>query len=738
MRQVVMACNSQAKGGTICLTKQGKRSLEAMVEISMNRNSFCKTLAKVVRNNRTTSIFRGKLVKSYVVFKSNEFALVDIGFTQNVKLRSNGTWKYENLKVGNMIKVYVENVGRNGEDVLVSRRELDLDETWDVADDLCKSGGEVLAKVVGMNRNGIGMEVFGMFGAIFWTRELIKLENEIRKRSFLMTRVKATCRRHNLIVLTPSRPIEDSDQRRPSCTVWTEVIDLCDDGVWTLVDGCYGIVTLSGKPWCKALDLINQTPFGEVILSDFVKLEKTVKPKRSEDLIDLLVNSIIEVADATKWDENVITVNVICVWEWVTSLASADRERWHEWRRQSCWGLRLRFACGSFDGPSRFGFSEEYWSEVRAEGREQNRLWSVERNELGKLLCGFDWNRFKVTCDVLEMTLRDQITQLELEWFEKMKNAWLSEGGTFVTERWKWWMLPAWERRRVIDRLKRRQTPFGNAWKRELEWEAEQKLRNVERLEFGQTHSAEMEIQKDGNLQIEGTCNLQREPKGNGIGKVNINAREEVDDVERTLNAEWEGRWNLERGPQVWKRHYAETDNSVIETSYGNLTGVRALRPVYGIIIGMDVQAKMLVAAVNGKILTYVCDLSISNEEVALLQSGWRDDCAVRMVPIALSYGLDDVLVEINVDGYKCLKFVDEQMGKTLVGKVVSFEGNEVLVDLGNGIYGQLRLAGARYSFGIEVGMEVDVMITDFNPVTISINLELSEEEEVRTILVET
>lgn len=41
-------------------------------------------------------------------------------------------------------------------------------------------------------------------------------------------------------------------------------------------------------------------PFGEVILSDFVKLEQTTKPKRSKDLIDLIVNSMMEVADATK------------------------------------------------------------------------------------------------------------------------------------------------------------------------------------------------------------------------------------------------------------------------------------------------------------------------------------------------------------------------------------------------------------------------------------------------------
>ncbi|MFP3018988.1 MAG: hypothetical protein ACEY26_00585 [Candidatus Hodgkinia cicadicola] len=698
----------------------------------MRQGGICKTLTKAIRHNRKTSIERGKLVTSYVTFKCNEFALVNIGSTRDATLRNNGTWKYKNLKVGNVVKVYVEHVDENEEDVLVSRRELDLDETWDMVDDLCKTREEVSAKVVGMNRNGIGMEVFGLFGAIFWTNGLIKLENELRKRQFLMARVRATCRRHNLIVLTPSRAIEDSDRRSPSSTVWTGVIDLCDKGIWTLVDGCRGVIALNGKPWCKALDLINRMPFGEVILSDFVKLEQTTKPKRSKDLIDLIVNSMMEVADATKWDESVINVNILCVWELVTSLASADRERWHEWRKRSYWSSKLKFKNGGFNGPFRFGFSEEYWNEVKTEGKDQNRLWSGERNELEKLLCGFEWNRFEVTWKVLEMTLQGQVTSLEREWMQKMRDAWINDGGTFVTEKWKRWMLPAWERQKVLDRLQRRKGVYEGDWGHELECGHERKLKDIERLKGRQTHLAGEGGRKDGNSQPEGTDNLRLEEM-----TVNIDSEGGINAIEQTLDAEWEGEWNAERGLQVWKRHYAETDNSVIETSYGDLTGVRALKPVFGVIIGMDVQVKMLVAAVNEKLLTYVCDLSISNEEVTLLQSNWRDDCAIRMAPIALNYGLDDALVEVNVGGYLYLKFVDEQMGQTLVGKVVSIGESEITIELGNGIYGKLRFVETARRLRIEIGMEVDVMITDFNPVTISINLELNEGEEVRTVLVE-
>ncbi|MGP1906246.1 MAG: hypothetical protein ACTS4X_00490 [Candidatus Hodgkinia cicadicola] len=145
----------------------------------------------------------------------------------------------------------------------------------------------------------------------------------------------------------------------------------------------------------------------------------------------------------------------------------------------------------------------------------------------------------------------------------------------------------------------------------------------------------------------------------------------------------------------------------------------------------MDIQAKMLITAVNEKLLTYVCDLSVNNEEITLLQNNWKDDCALRLAPIALSYELDDVLVEINVDGYKHLKFIDEQMDQPLAGKVVSLDGTETTIELGNGVYGKLRFIKTTDNFGIEIGMKVDVMVTDFNPATNAINLELNEEEEV-------
>ncbi|MGP1912079.1 MAG: hypothetical protein ACTS5A_03040, partial [Candidatus Hodgkinia cicadicola] len=611
------------------------------------QSGFCKTLSKLVKNNRKNKLFPGKLVSGYITFKCNEFALVDIGLPQNATLLNNASWMYKNFKVGDLIKVYAENVNGRSEGLTVSRRELDLNETWDLAEKLHQSKKEVLAKIVNMNRNGIRMEVFDMFGAIFWTKELIEVENELRKRTFLMTYVRATCRKYNLIVLSPSQPIIDSDKRYPSSTVWTGIINLCDKGIWTLVDGCNGIIMLNGKPWCKALNLINRMPFGELILSDFVKLGQKVKPKCSEDLIELIVNFIMEVAIATKWNESIITINTFCVWKWVTSLDSADRERWIEWREQNYQNFKLRFTHERLNKLSKFKFSEGHWNEINEEEEKQNRIWSAEHSDLALMLCGFEWERFKITRNVIKLILPNSISSHEQAWLTKMERAWLNESKSKTTLKWNVWTFPSWKRQMVINRLRHKRNISGS-WNLELKWGTEQKVKTINRLKNLQVKPSGGENLKDD--QTEGTKNFRPEELNIDEEIFDIES-EEVNEMNRTLNNEWEEEWYSERSRQIWERRYTETEASVVETRYGDLSGIETLRPAYGVIIGMDIQAKMLITAVNKKLLTYVWDLSINNEEVTLLQLHWKDDCALRLAPIAVSYELDDVLVEINIDG---------------------------------------------------------------------------------------
>ncbi|MGP1918929.1 MAG: hypothetical protein ACTS40_00935 [Candidatus Hodgkinia cicadicola] len=135
----------------------------------------------------------------------------------------------------------------------------------------------------------------------------------------------------------------------------------------------------------------------------------------------------MEVAVATKWNESVNTINVFRVRKWFTSLSSADRERWNEWRERNYWNLKLRLTCERFNKLSKFKFSEGYWNESTDEEEKQNRIWNVDRNELARLLCGFEWERFKITRNVIKMILPNQISSHERTWLAKIENAWLNE-----------------------------------------------------------------------------------------------------------------------------------------------------------------------------------------------------------------------------------------------------------------------------------------------------------------------
>lgn len=209
---------------------------------------FCKTLTKVVSTESEAPFFPDRLVSGHVRSKTNALALVDVGFLQSGLLFNNGSWRYHTLKAGESIAVFIESVNKEGTEILLSRRDLDEAEAWAGLEALRDSGKEIMAEIVGLTRRGIRLEVLGTFGALFWNNELIKYENEIRKRTHLPVRVKHTCKQHNMVVLTLARGIERSSESEMGPLVWTGPIDLCDKGFLTLVDGGYGFIMLSGKP----------------------------------------------------------------------------------------------------------------------------------------------------------------------------------------------------------------------------------------------------------------------------------------------------------------------------------------------------------------------------------------------------------------------------------------------------------------------------------------------------------
>ncbi|MGP1917831.1 MAG: hypothetical protein ACTS4W_00380 [Candidatus Hodgkinia cicadicola] len=59
-------------------------------------------------------------------------------------------------------------------------------------------------------------------------------------------------------------------------------------------------------------------------------------------------------------------------------------------------------------------------------------------------------------------------------------------------------------------------------------------------------------------------------------------------------------------------------------------------------------------------------------------------------MPITLNYSLNDVLVMIDVESYKYLNFVAEDIGPSLIGNLSKIKINCAVVTLTNETYGRL------------------------------------------------
>ncbi|MGP1918256.1 MAG: hypothetical protein ACTS4U_00970 [Candidatus Hodgkinia cicadicola] len=703
-----------------------------------NTLSQCKALSKLEKANCKVQFPFGKLVNGRVIAKCEIYALLDVGLAKNAILFNNGLWGFKTLSVGNCTKVYIEKTDKTEDYVIASRRQLDKTERWEFIEQLCESGKEIEAVIAKLTRRGIRMEVCGLVGAMFWTRELIELENEIRSKSTLMIRVRATCKRYNMAVVVPSRPIEDSICRKTSSAVWTNVLELRDLGVWTHVDACNGIILLSGRPWCYGLDVINRLTLGGLVISDFVKIERAMEPFKSGDCVDLIVNFVLEVDKSLNWDRNVCEIDVACVWNWVTSLTLNERERWCDWRELGIERNALWFNRGGFNGPTEVVLSEEMHEGIGETDARQNLLWNEERLTLVELCGGFEVKRFELTKLVLGKVRKRQLSKEDESWLRKVENAWTCESGKLVLGKVKLRRgrtMGKWKR--VLARLKTKVRGCG--WREELDYAD---VRELEDRKLIDKLDIQMEVNGEGQREeidwndLEESCDRSDFRRKRGTSPDGSKTLPTA--VEMELDSEWEKEWQSNREPSYRWKHYTETDCSLIETSYGSYRGVRALRPAYAVIIGIEVQVTLLMVAITKTLLAYVCDFSIENEEIAMLASNWREGLAVKVVPVALSFGADDVMVEVDVRGQEYLQFVNVNWNRPLIGIVAKVGATDVTIALAAGVYGMLRFELATVNFGIEVGMEVDVTIVDFNPVKNEINLEVTGEEEESTLLIET
>lgn len=127
-----------------------------------------------------------------------------------------------------------------------------------------------------------------------------------------------------------------------------------------------------------------------------------------------------------------------------------------------------------------------------------------------------------------------------------------------------------------------------------------------------------------------------------------------------------------------------------------------------------------------------IVDASLSYEDMHLFEDA--EDIAIKVLPVAFCPAVSLMLAEVDVDGFRLMKFVERNLNSVLKGVVVSDNENESVISLCDGLFGRLKKTVYDH---IYVGAEVEVVIQDVDPNNNILYLRLNKPEIERALLME-
>ncbi len=164
----------------------------------------------------------------------------------------------------------------------------------------------------------------------------------------------------------------------------------------------------------------------------------------------------------------------------------------------------------------------------------------------------------------------------------------------------------------------------------------------------------------------------------------------------------------------------------------------RSVRSIYGVIVGLDLQSDLIVMQSAKDIVVLVADASFTLDDTYLFgKNAAFGSGAIKMLPVAFCPFVSSVVVEIDVDGFRLLKFIEEHGFGPFVGAIVKIEPDGFVVALHEGMRGKLSAQGVHFAEEDCINSEVLVSVCDVNVATNTLNLEFAEAEELRTMLEE-
>ncbi|MGP1917572.1 MAG: hypothetical protein ACTS45_00975, partial [Candidatus Hodgkinia cicadicola] len=200
--------------------------------------SLCKAATKVLRWKSEGNVAEGQLVEGIVKFKTEVGALIDIGRTSFGLLPNFGSWSFQQLKVGDFVKTYVEEVGSPPNEFYLSRRHLDEEDAWSAVLSAWRTFVTVEAEVVAPTFGGVEMRVFGLPAGLIWDSKTAERVWSFPAGAVVPVKITSAARDLKLIILSSAGDVNESlKDFKFNKSVWGKIIEPLPRGYYLNVCG---------------------------------------------------------------------------------------------------------------------------------------------------------------------------------------------------------------------------------------------------------------------------------------------------------------------------------------------------------------------------------------------------------------------------------------------------------------------------------------------------------------------
>ncbi|MFP3037672.1 MAG: hypothetical protein ACKER6_01165, partial [Candidatus Hodgkinia cicadicola] len=697
--------------------------------------SLCRTAIRAKVEAISRVVARGQLTSGIVCYKDCCGALLNIGRESLGWLPNLNSWSFQQLQIGSSVEAYVEEVGIAPLPTILSRRHLDAEAAWNAVFEAWKANEPVGAEVIAVSIRGVEMRVFGLPSGLVWDSEAARRAQDFKRNEIVPVRIAWANQALNIIVLAPLGPPSMlTEPFRTNEALWAEFCGYGDRCCWLDVCGRSVMLKFEGVPWLEALRFVEGTTFEQLVIVN-ARRQLIVQPEEAPDMNDLFQMSTTLIEDMVKADRKLASDSEMSLRSQIeTKLRYAlTHNNWEvdrlerEWATaERAWNIGMQTKLLAISSETAVWKRESARKAVQAKKDADWPVWSAEDGQLDEL----EWinppSPFKshqqMSTKQLNCQLHKQnalICGLEqVKWLNYLKAEILENCVTQEKET------------------------------KDSDWNDEWDEHEMFYPENDQSDVAKPPVvieEPNGDWRVEGEDLASWAADGLAVGEDDVD--EPIEETKTGNETDESGSWkhglDIEKLWLIGKNVFNNIERNQLVIEANLFVGAsdrptRSLRPVYGSLYGWDLESNLLVIQVSEDLIVQIADASFTIEDTYLLQRP-RPDCveAIKVLPVAFCPAVGAMLVEIDVEGLRILRFVDANGFGPFEGTIVKVESDCLIISLPEGMWGKLCVQGEYFSDCECVGSLVSVNICDINVMSNTIYLDLYEDEEACTLLVE-